>query len=118
MLNRRIKELRNAMGLSQAALGKELNLTQQAIAKWEKGVAEPDSDNIGRLALYFDVSADYLLGYSEIPKPKIELPPELSWSFINGYREIDDDDRAMLQNMMERMKEAKKARDLLKSKGG
>ena len=110
MLGKRIKELRNAKGISQAKLGCEFNLTQQAIAKWEKEIAEPDSANISKLASYFGVSTDYLLGKSNIPNQKNELPPELSWSFLTGYMEIDDDDRAILHSMMERMREAKKAR--------
>ena len=110
MLGKRIRELRNARGISQAKLGHEFNLTQQAIAKREKEVAEPDSENISRLANYFGVTTDYLLGESDIPNQKIELPPNLSWSFIADYMEIDDDDRAILHGMIKRMREAKKAR--------
>jgi len=62
MLPHRIKQLRNEKKLSQAALGEHLNLTQQAIAKWEKGISEPDSENINKLAYLFGVTTDYLLG--------------------------------------------------------
>jgi len=62
MLKTRIKELRLQGNLSQAKLGAALNLTQQAIAKWEKGVAEPDIETLGRLSCYFNVTTDYLLG--------------------------------------------------------
>lgn len=62
MLNERIRELRTKNNLSQATLGAKLNLTQQAIAKWEKGISEPDSENINKLADLFSVTTDYLLG--------------------------------------------------------
>jgi len=69
MLKNRIKELRIKANLSQAKLGSLLNLTQQAIAKWEKGVSEPDSENINELAKIFNVDVNYLLGNTDNPKP-------------------------------------------------
>jgi len=64
MLKARIKELRLQGNLSQAKLGAALNLTQQAVAKWEKGVAEPDIETLSKLSCHFNVSVDYLLGNS------------------------------------------------------
>lgn len=43
-------------------LADELNLSQQAIGKWETGVSEPDSETLSKLATIFDVSVDNLLG--------------------------------------------------------
>ncbi|UZQ85079.1 helix-turn-helix domain-containing protein [Thermoclostridium stercorarium] len=68
MLSERIKELRNEKGISQSALANHLGLTQQAIAKWEKGIAEPDSEMLKKIATFFDVSVDYLLGRTDIRK--------------------------------------------------
>lgn len=65
-LNEKIKLERTRQGLSQLKLGELLNVTQQAVAKWEKGVAEPDSENLVAMAKLFDVSIDYLLGRNEI----------------------------------------------------
>lgn len=69
MLNCRIEELRKDFGMSQASLGKLLNVSQQAVAKWEKGIAEPDSNNIARISKLFNVSTDYLLGLTDNPTP-------------------------------------------------
>ena len=69
MLKNRIKELRMQDNLSQAKLGATLNLTQQAIAKWEKGTAEPDTETLGKLSCFFNVTTDYLLGNSNSPEP-------------------------------------------------
>ena len=73
VLNVRIRELRIKFGVSQEKLGKILNLTQQAVARWENGSSEPDSENIQKLAKYFNVTTDYLLGNSNIPDP---IPPD------------------------------------------
>lgn len=68
MLGKRIKQLRTKLNMSQSELGASLNITQQAIARWESGATEPDHLNINRLADLFDVSTDYLLGKTDIPQ--------------------------------------------------
>lgn len=65
MIGDKIKLERTRIGLSQAKLAEKLNLTQQAIAKWEKGQSEPDSETIIKLCTIFKVSTDYLLGRTE-----------------------------------------------------
>jgi transcriptional regulator with XRE-family HTH domain len=61
----RIKELREERELSQAKLAKVIKTYQQTVARWELGIVEPDMNTIIQLALFFDVSADYLLGLSD-----------------------------------------------------
>lgn len=58
----RLKELRSECGLSQKALGTHIGVSQKAIDYWENGVNEPKATYIVRLADFFDVSTDYLLG--------------------------------------------------------
>lgn len=62
----RLKLLREEKGLSQKALGKLLNLSQSAIAYYETGDKEPTQETLHRLADYFGVSVDYLLGRTDI----------------------------------------------------
>ncbi len=62
IINEIIFELRSEANLSQATLAKEIGVTQKAIDFWEKGINEPKATYIARLAEYFNVSADYLLG--------------------------------------------------------
>ncbi len=66
MIGKIIKELRTEKGLSQQALGKEIGVSQKAIDYWERGVNEPKASYIILLADFFNVSADYLLGRTEI----------------------------------------------------
>ena len=70
-----IKKLRAQQGLSQAKLGELLNVSQQAVAKWEKAVAEPDLTTLVELANLFKVSVDYLIGHNAI-KPSSEWTDE------------------------------------------
>ena len=62
----RIKELRLEKGISQAALAKAIGVSQKAVDFWEKGENEPKASNILKLADFFDVSTDYLLGRGDI----------------------------------------------------
>lgn len=61
----RIKELRKEQGLSQKALAERLGCTQSMISFWENGVNEPTESSIRKVALFFNVSADFLLGLSD-----------------------------------------------------
>lgn len=65
MIGDRIKELRKEKNLSQIQLASQIGVSQKAIDYWELGTNEPKSSYIIKLAKYFDVSADYLLGIDE-----------------------------------------------------
>ena len=62
VLGKKLKELRDEKGLTQAALGELINLTKANISKYESGKLEPNIDTINYLASFFDVSVDYLFG--------------------------------------------------------
>ena len=57
-----IKELRLENKLSQTALAKKLNTTQDTISLWELGKSYPDIFAVVKLSQIFDVTTDYLLG--------------------------------------------------------
>lgn len=60
---KKISELRKENGgLTQGELAQELEVTQATISRWEKDQLSISGENIMKLALYFNVSADDLLG--------------------------------------------------------
>lgn len=61
----RIKELRTENGLSQSKFAEKININQSAVAKWELGELEPNLTMLMKIAVKFDVSADYLLGLKD-----------------------------------------------------
>ena len=61
-LSEKIKDLRIAMGLSQPQLAEKVGVSKAVISFCENGVNEPKARYIKALALFFGVSADYLLG--------------------------------------------------------
>lgn len=62
----RIKELREDRKLSQEKLGKVLGYTQVSISRWESGQRMPNANDIIAVALFFNVTTDYLLGLTDL----------------------------------------------------
>lgn len=60
-LPEKLYTLRKKSGLSQEQLAEALNVSRQAISKWEGGSTMPESDKLLALSNYFGVSLDYLL---------------------------------------------------------
>lgn len=55
--------LRKSRGLTQLGLAKIFNVNQNTISRWEKGERDPNPDMLKKLANFFNVSVDYLLGH-------------------------------------------------------
>ena len=62
MFHNRIKQLREEKNLLQKDIADLFDLSRSAITKWEKGLATPDYATLVKLADFYDVSTDYLLG--------------------------------------------------------
>ena len=60
-LSDKIIKLRKSRGWSQEDFAEKLNVSRQAVSRWENGTALPDANNILQLSKLFAVSADYLL---------------------------------------------------------
>ena len=58
----KLKELREEIGYSQMQVAEAINTHQRNIGRWEKGENEPTSSFIIKLADFFNVSTDFLLG--------------------------------------------------------
>lgn len=65
----RLIQMRKARGLSQESLAEAIGVSRQAVSKWERAEASPDTDNLIMLARLYGVSIDELLGH----KPTVML---------------------------------------------
>ena len=61
----KIKELREQKKISQVKLAMDLGLNQNSVSRYENGERQADYETLIRLADYFDVSIDYLLGRTD-----------------------------------------------------
>ena len=69
-LNEKLAALRREQGLSQEELAGKLEVSRQAVSKWETGASAPDLEKLLALSNLFSVSADYLLREEEtVPFP-------------------------------------------------
>ncbi|MDB7083005.1 helix-turn-helix transcriptional regulator [Erysipelatoclostridium ramosum] len=62
----RVKQLRKNKHLTGEQLGNVLGITKTGISYWENGRSVPDNEMLLKLADFFDVSIDYLLGKTDI----------------------------------------------------
>lgn len=65
MLGEQIKKLRMNKGMSQVQLAEKLNVTKQSVSNWENEYIMSSVDMLIKIANFFNVSTDYLLGLSE-----------------------------------------------------
>lgn len=65
----RLKELRAEKEITGEELGKKFNVSKTAVSYWESGRNFPGEETIRKLADFFQVSVDYLLGNSDIRNP-------------------------------------------------
>lgn len=82
----RLVKLRKRNHLSQEALAEKLGISRQAVSKWERAEASPDTDNLIMLARLYKVSLDELLRTDD------EIPQEESQETENTYSQPDDRD--------------------------
>ena len=85
----KIQKLRKERDISQDSLASQLNVTRQAISKWETGESMPDIDNIVQLSNIFQVSVDYLLKNQE---PEVE-PEPLVGEVVDRFMGFDVEER-------------------------
>lgn len=80
-ISNRIRELRQQYGYSQEHVAEQLNVSRQAVSKWESGRVYPDIENIIALSELFSVTTDSLLkgSYADTPsKSSIDSPDDCS----------------------------------------
>ena len=60
-ISEKIRTLRKSKGMSQEELAGQVNISRQAVSRWENGTALPDADNIVQLSKLLGVTTDYIL---------------------------------------------------------
>lgn len=97
MDGKRLKDLREELGLTQKQLAEELHLTYHAISGYERNKSEPSDEIKIKMARYFNVSIDYLLGISDLRNNNFEGENEI----ITMMKQMSKEDRQTVQKMIE-----------------
>ena len=118
LMESRIKQLRENRGLIQEILASELGITQQMLSKYERDVLCIKVDVLKRIAEYFNVTTDYLLGVSEVKRDlqgqmKVNKTLDTYYDLIEIYKGLDEYDQEMVWSIMQTVKKAgeKRKRD-------
>lgn len=67
-LGEKIKNLRNAKGLTQIGFANQFQISNGTIAMWETNKRQPDINTLCKISNFFDVSVDYLVGNTDDPR--------------------------------------------------
>ena len=65
----RLRLCRNQLDLKQQDIAEELNIVYRTYRRYETGETKPDIETAAKLAQYFHVSLDYLVGLTDDPTP-------------------------------------------------
>lgn len=88
-----LKKERENANLSQMQLSKLIKVSQQTIGSWETGRTEPNHDMLITLAQFFNISIDYLLGFTENKTPysngSTKSLADISSDFFSSKQSID-----------------------------
>lgn len=83
MFGYKLRKLRNEKGISQQTLSNELQISKAALSYYENGQRVPDIDTLKKVAVFFNVSSDYLLGLSDISSNDKDLKEVCSYTGLN-----------------------------------
>ena len=96
----RIKELREERGLSQARLAKELGVGVGSVGMWESTQEIPPVKKLVKIADYFHVTLDYLVGRSDMRvSPDGEALPEEAL-FLSALRTLNPAQKELLSQLI------------------
>jgi len=94
----RLKKLREDRKISQRTpLARETGLSPAIISRYESGERTPTEDVIYKIARYFNVSADYLLGLTDDPTPKSGELPAFIKEKLKRLEELEEERERLLK---------------------
>lgn len=113
----RIKQLREKRGIIQETLAAELGITQQMLSKYERDITLIKVDILKKIAMYFNVTTDYLLGTSDVKRDlqgqmRVNKTLDEYFDLIEVYKDLDQYDREVVWSVMQAVKKASKKREI------
>lgn len=109
------KDLCNKKDVSPSRACLDMGLSRSLGAKWKNTGANPSYEVLTKMAGYFDVPVDYLLGNEQKEKPATQKSDEPEMSFDdftyamhNESKELTDDDKQLLLDMARTLKQRRK----------
>ena len=97
LFSKRLRQLRMKKKMTQISLSTRTGLSQETISAYERSASKPSVEVLARLADFFDVSADYLMGRDDKEK-RIEkyLTDSFEMQLISNYRKLERREKEFL----------------------
>lgn len=108
-MKNRIKQLRRNRGIGQTVLALEIGITQQTLSNYEHDIGLIKAEILKKLAQYFDVTTDYLLGISDVKRDlqrQMNMNETLDeyYDLVEVYKELDPYDQEMIWSIIQVVK--------------
>lgn len=105
----RFRQLCENKGISCNKAALEIGLSNATPTKWRKTGATPTGETLDRIAKYFGVSTDYLLGKETEKAPtgsgERDVLDDIDIAFYGEYKELTEDDKETVRDMVRVMRE-------------
>ena len=108
MFRERLQKRRLKKGVSQTTVAQHLNITRQAYNHYETGQRQPTQEVLIKLADYFGVSVDYLLGRTDVPNPAESPLDGVEFAFYGEIKDLTDEEREDLADFVKYLKSKRK----------
>lgn len=107
MLHLRIREAREAAGLSQKELAEKMGVKPATLNGYEKGNHDPKSDGLSAIADICDVTVDFLLGRDDVLKRAEQLDEREEW-LLDTFRQFNEEGKERLLETVDDMAQSRK----------
>ena len=104
MIGDKLKKLRKQNGIYQKDLAEALSVSKSTVAMCETGNRMPDIETVKRIADYFGVTVEYLIGGSELDHSKEVSENDIKFALFHGAEGITDEMYAEVKQFAEMVK--------------
>lgn len=104
---KRLKELRKLRNINQQELADQMSVSRSSVAMWEKGT-DPGKEMLQKLAEYFDVSVDYLLEMSDIPKTETPQLDAEAQEILDMLNQLNEENRTQIFGLVKALASSQK----------
>lgn len=95
-----LKNLRKSRNLLQKDMAKILGVSVSTYCYWEKGDFQPDNEALKKIADYFGVTIDYLLGYEQQAPPPTETLTDGEKALLDLFKRVPTEQQSLVLEMI------------------
>ena len=98
------KRLCDERGISCNKAATNIGLSNATATKWKKTGATPSGETLSKIATYFNVPIEYLLGNEDNP-PAHDILDDVDIAFYGNYKELSEDEKNTVRDLVRVMRE-------------